>query len=175
MAQQSARRGRKNQVYSSCLEHAFMIWSPVCELPYGPRSFIAASSEAGQMAASDYVPNFFKNRLHLAGRPQMSTRPSKMGVRAMPPIRLSDDELDAVFAAARPINPDLRDPFLRAVAHALQQDCAGEIGARVRQNFAPAGSAESARGILGSGNDCILREWQFGKGITFPPPKDLPR
>ena len=52
-----------------------MIWSPVCELPYGPRSFIAASSEAGQMAASDYVPNFFKNRLHLAGRPQMSTHP----------------------------------------------------------------------------------------------------
>ena len=40
MAQQSARRGRKNQAYSSCLEHAFMIWSPVCELPYGP----AASS-----------------------------------------------------------------------------------------------------------------------------------
>ena len=74
MAQQSARRVRKNQVYSSCLEHAFMIWSPVCELPYGPRSFIAASSEAGQMAASDYVPIFFKNRLHLAGRPQMSTR-----------------------------------------------------------------------------------------------------
>ena len=25
------------------------------------------------MAASDYVPTFFKNRLHLAGRPQMST------------------------------------------------------------------------------------------------------
>src|SRR3954451_25336271 len=76
MAQQSARRGRKNQVYSSCLEHAFMIWSPVCELPYGPCSFTAASSEAGQMAASDYVPISFKNRLHLAGRPQMSTRPS---------------------------------------------------------------------------------------------------
>src|SRR4029078_4768390 len=32
---------------------------------------------AGQMAASDYVPIFFKNRLHLAGRPQMSTRPSQ--------------------------------------------------------------------------------------------------
>jgi hypothetical protein len=28
------------------------------------------------MAASDYAPIFFKNRLHLAGRPQMSTRPS---------------------------------------------------------------------------------------------------
>jgi len=76
MAQQSARRGRKNQVYSSCLEHAFMIWSPVCELPYGPCSFTAAS-EAGQMAASDYVPISFKNRLHLAGRPQMSTRSNR--------------------------------------------------------------------------------------------------
>ena len=31
------------------------------------------------MAASDYVPIFFKNRLHLAGRPQMGTRPSVMG------------------------------------------------------------------------------------------------
>jgi hypothetical protein len=81
MAQQSARRVRMNQVYSSCLEHAFMIWSPVCELPYGPRSFIAASSEAGQMAASDYVPIFFKNRLHLAGRPQMSTRPNHADCR----------------------------------------------------------------------------------------------
>ena len=38
------------------------------------------------MAASDYVPIFFKNRLHLAGRPQMSPRPkksisSKLGTR----------------------------------------------------------------------------------------------
>ena len=32
-------------------------------------------SEAGQMAAPD-LPIFFTNRLHLAGRPQMSTRPS---------------------------------------------------------------------------------------------------
>ena len=37
----------------------------------------AYASEAGQMAASDYVPTFFKNRLHLAGRPQMSTRPHR--------------------------------------------------------------------------------------------------
>ena len=29
------------------------------------------------MAASDYVPIFFKNRLRLAGRPQMSTRLGK--------------------------------------------------------------------------------------------------
>jgi hypothetical protein len=67
MAQQSARRGRKNQVYSSCLEHAFMIWSLVCELPYGPCSITAASSEAGQMAASDYVPIFFKKPLASRG------------------------------------------------------------------------------------------------------------
>jgi hypothetical protein len=29
------------------------------------------------MAASDYAPNNFKNRLHLAGRPQMGSRPSE--------------------------------------------------------------------------------------------------
>ncbi|MGY4348155.1 hypothetical protein ACVWXM_004622 [Bradyrhizobium sp. GM7.3] len=28
------------------------------------------------MAAFDYVPIFFKNRLHLVGRPQMSTGPT---------------------------------------------------------------------------------------------------
>jgi hypothetical protein len=43
-------------------------------------------------------------------------------------LRLNDLELDAVFDAARPLDPALRDPFLRAVANALQQDCAGEIG-----------------------------------------------
>jgi hypothetical protein len=31
------------------------------------------------MAASDYAPMLFKKRLHLAGRPQMSTRSSVMG------------------------------------------------------------------------------------------------
>ena len=36
-------------------------------------------TQAGQMAASDYVPIFFKNRLHLAG-PQMSTRRSHSDV-----------------------------------------------------------------------------------------------
>lgn len=33
------------------------------------------------MAASDYVPIFFKNRLHLAGRPQMSTRHNKLAIK----------------------------------------------------------------------------------------------
>jgi hypothetical protein len=44
----------------------------------------------------------------------------------MPPIRLSDSELDAVMAAARPLAVDRRDAFLQAVAGALQ-GC-GEIG-----------------------------------------------
>jgi hypothetical protein len=35
------------------------------------------------------------------------------------PLRLSDDELDAVMAAARPLARDQRDAFLHAVAHAL--------------------------------------------------------
>ena len=34
-------------------------------------------SEAG-MAVSDYVPIFFTNRLHLAGRPQMTERSSDL-------------------------------------------------------------------------------------------------
>jgi ribonuclease D len=62
-------------MYSSCLEHAFMIWFRSAN-SIRARSSIAAS-EAGQMAASDYVLMLFKNRLHLGGRPQMSTRPSR--------------------------------------------------------------------------------------------------
>ena len=38
----------------------------------------------------------------------------------MSPIRLSDAELDAVMAAARPLAIDQRDGFLQAVASALQ-------------------------------------------------------
>src|SRR6476620_6950983 len=37
MAQQSARRGRKNQVYSSCPEHAFMIWFRSANSHTGPQ------------------------------------------------------------------------------------------------------------------------------------------
>jgi hypothetical protein len=99
-------------VYSSCLKHTFMIWSPVRELAYGPRSFIAASSEAGQTAAFDYVPIFSKNCLHLAGRPQMSTRPSVMGpMRSSPPCDRNAAELtllpvvDAKAATARAAAP----------------------------------------------------------------------
>ena len=38
----------------------------------------------------------------------------------MPPLKLSDAELDAVLAAARPLAVEMRDPFLRAVANALE-------------------------------------------------------
>ena len=38
----------------------------------------------------------------------------------MPPLKLSDDEMSAVLAAAGPLSIELRDPFLRAVAHELQ-------------------------------------------------------
>jgi hypothetical protein len=37
----------------------------------------------------------------------------------MPPIKLSDDELNVVLAAARPLAVEMRDPFLHAVARAL--------------------------------------------------------
>jgi hypothetical protein len=40
------------------------------------------------MAASDYVPIFFKNRLHLAGRPQMSSRPSEAPRSAVTSVEL---------------------------------------------------------------------------------------
>ena len=43
----------------------------------------------------------------------------------MPPLRLSDDQLDAIFRAAEPLHPSDRGPFLEAVA-ALLQGC--EIG-----------------------------------------------
>ena len=38
----------------------------------------------------------------------------------MPPLKLSDDEMSAVLAAARPLDVRMRAPFLRAVANALQ-------------------------------------------------------
>lgn len=44
----------------------------------------------------------------------------------MPPLKLSDDELSAVLAAARPLPVECRDAFLQQVASALQ-GC-GEIG-----------------------------------------------
>lgn len=74
MAQQSARRDRDNQAATPYFEYATLIWTRSANSHAGRRSM--AAQEAGQMAASDYVPISFKNRLHLAGRPQMGSRPS---------------------------------------------------------------------------------------------------
>jgi hypothetical protein len=42
------------------------------------------------------------------------------------PLRLSDSELDAVFAAARPIVPSKRDAFLQSLASELARQ--SELG-----------------------------------------------
>lgn len=55
MAQQSVRRGRKNQGFPPCYPSTLMgDLDPVRELPYGLAALIIAASEAGQMAASDH-------------------------------------------------------------------------------------------------------------------------
>jgi hypothetical protein len=42
------------------------------------------------------------------------------------PLRLTDDELNAIYAACRPLAPRDRDPFLQALAQALSTT--GELG-----------------------------------------------
>ncbi len=71
MAQQSARRGRKNQMNSSCLEHAFMIWFRSANSHTGPQLYrcIRGRTDGSIRLRADLL----KNRLHLAGRPQMSS------------------------------------------------------------------------------------------------------
>jgi hypothetical protein len=39
----------------------------------------------------------------------------------MAPLRLTDDQLTAVFAAAQPLDPDVREGFLEALAGRLGQ------------------------------------------------------
>ena len=71
----------------------------------------------------------------------------------MPPLRLSDNELDAIMAAARPIAPDRRDAFVQEVANSLAR--CGELGPGVvhrvvaqaqRQHFDPPDLAVGTRG-----------------------------
>jgi hypothetical protein len=57
------------------------------------------------MAASDYVPIFFKNRLHLAGRPQMSTRPNTTLADLFTQLLFADFP-SAVRASLRPWSND---------------------------------------------------------------------
>jgi hypothetical protein len=46
----------------------------------------------------------------------------------MPPLALSDSELEVVMTLAAPIDPAMRDPFLRAVAIELGRYSAEAIG-----------------------------------------------
>jgi hypothetical protein len=64
------------------------------------------------MAASDYVSIFFKNRLHLVGRPQMSTRPSCVTQIASPGNRRRSSSLMLLLVAQQ---SSLLVPYLEAV------------------------------------------------------------
>ena len=73
MAKQSARRDRKNQGFPPCFISTLRVmWFRSANSHTGPQHE-KLHQEAGQMAASDYVPNLSKYRLHPAGRPQMGS------------------------------------------------------------------------------------------------------
>src|SRR5215472_9526071 len=55
-----------------------------------------------------------------AYRPAVRSPTSRYGAASMPPLPLTDEQLDAVMRAAAPLQPRDRDPFLRDVANALQ-------------------------------------------------------
>src|SRR5205807_428419 len=70
--------------------------------------------------------HFIVNRRNGAELRGVSQRASVLGDPFMPPIHLSDSELAAVMAAARPLDVQIRDAFLQEIALALAS-CA-EIG-----------------------------------------------
>lgn len=73
MAKQSARRDRKNQGFPPCFISTLRVmWFRSANSHTGPQHKTLLQ-EAGQMAASDYVPNLSKSRLHPKGRPQMES------------------------------------------------------------------------------------------------------
>src|SRR5262245_18726082 len=75
---------------------------------------------------------------------------------SMPPIRLSDAEVDAVKFAARPMPVDRRDAFLQEVASELQR--CGESGPRGRLQSLPRATASVFRSAgLGSWDDDEVR------------------
>jgi len=76
MAQQSARRGRENQGFTQCFEHALGEMDQARELPYRPAA--AQRRTRGRTdGASDYAPHQSCSfLLPRRGRPQMDCRPS---------------------------------------------------------------------------------------------------
>ena len=74
------------------------------------------------MAASDNVPILLKNRLHLAGRPQMSTRPNYRDILGREDclgtaIRMSSEELEGSTSDVR---SGLARGRLHSVGHATE-------------------------------------------------------
>jgi hypothetical protein len=70
-------------------------------------------------------------------------------IRRMPPLRLTDSQITAIFAAARPLAVQDRDPFLQEVASLLagiadigDGDVARAIRAVQRKHFDPPLSAD---------------------------------
>ncbi len=72
MAQQSARRGRKNQSFPPCHEHAFGDVVPVRELPYGPAAHRCITGRTD--GSIRLCIRTSKYRLQPKGRPQMGSR-----------------------------------------------------------------------------------------------------
>jgi hypothetical protein len=79
MAQQSARRGWKNQVNARCSKARDSDVVPVRELPYRPAAKL--HQQAGQMAATDKCQTSRK-RLRFTGRPQMKLRELECRIEA---------------------------------------------------------------------------------------------
>ena len=65
MAQQSARRGWKNQCFPPCQEHALVMWIRSANSHTGQQ--LNAALQAGQIAASDYVAELPKTACNRRG------------------------------------------------------------------------------------------------------------
>ena len=76
MAQQSVRRGRKNQGFPPCFTSTLRVmWFRSANSHTGSQHSSTAASEAGQMAASDQRARHSRNYLRRRGRPQMESGP----------------------------------------------------------------------------------------------------
>ena len=74
MAQQSVRRGRKNQGFPPCFTSTLRVmWFRSANSHTGSQHSSTAASEAGQMAASDQRARHSRNYLRRRGRPQMES------------------------------------------------------------------------------------------------------
>ena len=103
MAQQSARRGRKNQMYSSCLEHAFMIWFRSANSHTGPQHHrcIRGGQEAVAVTSANprpysWPPSWFTDLLAMSSRAGAAVFVIEAWVgKRWRPIALSDYEAEA--------------------------------------------------------------------------------